>query len=202
VVVVEHPAYGSALQLREVRVCARPTGTGRVGVEDVPSTMKSCVRCEPPVCRLLVAVDLSAGRVVLTGELDRGTCVRLDAACRVLAADGPPIWVVDLGAVAFCDAGGLRALAAACRVAEETGAAVVIAGARPYLRRLLHLVGLGDVLAPVARSMPRPASEPAAGPATVQPKLAARLPRGPGDMAPGDRAEALSGGPRDAARGA
>jgi anti-anti-sigma factor len=164
--------------------------------------MRSGIRCEPPVGGLLVAVDLPAGRVVLTGELDRGTCVHLDAACRVLAADGPPIWVVDLAGLAFCDAAGLRALAAARRAAEGSGPAVVLSGARPYLRRLLHLVGLGDALAPVARSMPRPAAERAAGTATVPPKPAARALRALGGMAPRDRADAHSGGPRDAARGA
>lgn len=121
----------------------------------MPSTLTSPIASEPPPPGdLLLAVDLAAGRVVLTGELDRGTCGHLRGACRGLAAGAAPFWVLDLAALEFCDAAGLRALAAVRRAAEDAGALVLIVGARPFLRRVLPLVGLGDVLAPIARTMP------------------------------------------------
>ncbi|WNV77204.1 STAS domain-containing protein [Geodermatophilus sp. DSM 44513] len=106
---------------------------------------------------LLLAVDLAAGRVVLTGELDRATCGQLTAACQVLAAECPPVWVLDVAALDFCDAAGLRALAAARRATEDAGAVALIVGARQVLRRLLPLAGLDDLLAPIARTLPPPA---------------------------------------------
>lgn len=97
--------------------------------------------------RLRVQVD-PAGRVVVDGELDRATCHHVATAGRVLAAAAAPVWVVDLTGLTFCDATGLRALAAFRRTAEAAGAVPVLVGARPFHRRLLAVAGLGDVLAP------------------------------------------------------
>lgn len=104
---------------------------------------------EPAVAGLLVTLDLPAGRILLTGELDRATCWQLAEACPMLASAAAPVWVLDLAGLSFCDASGLRALAAVRRVAAAAGAAVVVAGARPYLRRLLPLVDLGGAPVPV-----------------------------------------------------
>jgi anti-anti-sigma factor len=131
----------------------------------------------PSVAGLLVALDLRAGRIALCGELDRETCGHLAAACPVLAAAAAPVWVLDLARLTFCDASGLRALAAARRAATDAGAVVVVVGARPFLQRLLPLVDLGDVLAPPAHPAPAP---------------------GAGHTGP-RRADALAGGGRDAA---
>lgn len=67
--------------------------------------------------------------------------------------------MLDLAALEFCDASGLRALVATRRAAVRSGGALVVLGARPYLRWLLALVGLGDVLAPIARTVRVPVDE-------------------------------------------
>jgi anti-anti-sigma factor len=130
----------------------------------VPSTMTLTAPPEPltipptpSVAGLLVALDLPAGRITLTGELDRETCGHLTAACPVLAAAAGSVWVLNLAGLTFCDASGLRALASARRAVTDGGAAVLLVGARPFLRPLLPLVDLDDVLAPPARPVPAPA---------------------------------------------
>ena len=132
---------------------------------------------EPPVGGLRVDVDLAAGRVTLTGELDRITCGQLVAACRLLTAAGPPVCVLDLSAVIFCDAPGLRALTTARDLAQDAGAGLVLAGARPFLRRLLARCGLGDVLTPIARTAPTPADARMTRPAEVAPPAGPRRSR-------------------------
>lgn len=116
----------------------------------MPPTTPSPVSPPPPAPGLTVHVDLPQARLVLDGELDRTTCDQLAAASRVLAGVGPCTWVLDLAGLGFCDASGLRALAVTRRAAQDAGAAVLVVGARPFLRRLLGLAGLGDVLVPIA----------------------------------------------------
>ncbi|SNS33619.1 anti-anti-sigma factor [Geodermatophilus saharensis] len=142
-------------------------------------TTTSLPPAEPAVAGLLVTLDLPAGRILLSGELDRATCGHLDAACALLARAAAPAWVLDLAGLSFCDASGLRAMAAVRRVARTAGAAVIVVGARPYLRRLLPLVGLGDALPPVARSVSGPvACHPGPAPA-VRPAALGPTPAGP-----------------------
>ena len=124
---------------------------------------------EPPAGGLRVDVDPTAGRVVLTGELDRATCGHLVAACQLLTAAGPPIWMLDLAGLTFCDAPGLRSLARARHAAADAGATLVLAGASPFLRRLLARCGLEDVLTPIARTSPVPVDVRVARPAEVAP---------------------------------
>jgi anti-anti-sigma factor len=131
----------------------------------------------PSVSGLLVAVDLQAGRVALAGELDQETSEHLAAACPVLTDAAASVWVLDLQGLVFCDAAGLRALAATRRAATGAGAALLLVGARPFLRLLLPLVDLDDVLAPPAHPAPAPGVRRTGG----------------------RRADALAGGGRDAA---
>ncbi|WP_091763755.1 STAS domain-containing protein [Blastococcus aurantiacus] len=112
-------------------------------------------------------LHVTAGRIVLTGELDRATCGHLVAACPMLVAATPAVWVVDLTDLTFCDASGLRALVALRRAAADAGAAVVLNGARPLLRRLLAFVSLSDVVAPVLPAAPTPAASSSGRPPAV-----------------------------------
>lgn len=148
---------------------------------------------EPAVTGLLVTLDPPAGRILLTGELDRATCGLLAEACPALASAAAPVWVLDLAGLSFCDASGLRALAAVRRVAAAAGAAVIVAGARPYLRRLLPLVDLCGTPTPVTPTAPA-AGRTGRAPAV---RLAApeRTPTGP----PWRGAGALVAGERHAA---
>ncbi|MGY1696597.1 STAS domain-containing protein [Geodermatophilus sp. SYSU D00814] len=131
------------------------------------------------MAELLVTLDLPAGRILLSGELDRATCGHLDAACAVLGRAAVPAWVLDLAGLSFCDVPGLRALAAVRRAAQAAGAAVIVVGARPYLRRLLPLVGVDDALPPVARSIAGPVAGHSGGAPAVRHATAGPTPAGP-----------------------
>ncbi|MGY1714353.1 STAS domain-containing protein [Geodermatophilus sp. SYSU D01106] len=105
-----------------------------------------------------MTLELPAGRITLAGELDRETCGHLAAACSMLSAAAAPVWVLDLASLAFFDTAGLHALASSRRAAADAGAVIAVVGARPLLRRLLSMAGLGDVPVEAAH----PASAPAA----------------------------------------
>jgi anti-anti-sigma factor len=115
---------------------------------------------EPCVAGLVVGVDLAAGRVLLSGELDRSTCAHLACVTRALATSAAPAWVVDLAGVTFCDAPGLRSLAAVRRDAEAAGALLTLVGARPFLLRLLALADLDHLLRPEWRAAGRAGGQP------------------------------------------
>jgi anti-anti-sigma factor len=136
---------------------------------------------------LLVTVDLPAGRMLLTGELDTETCAQLASAAPVLVGVAAPVWVLDLATLRFCDASGLRALAAVRDVAARAGAVVVLVGVRPYLRRLLPLVGLGDAVAPLAREVSAPVPDRSRRASAVRRAVRRRTPpvRDPGLVAGG-----------------
>jgi anti-anti-sigma factor len=68
-----------------------------------------------------VNVDLTAGRIALTGELDRRTAHHLLDAARTLRETQHPRWVLDAGKLSFCDATGLRAISACYRLALRRG---------------------------------------------------------------------------------
>lgn len=150
---------------------------------------------KPPAGGLALEIDLPSGRVVLSGELDRDTTGHLEAACRLLGDAGPPVWVLDVAELTFCDAPGLRALTAVRRAAEDAGAALLLVGARPFLRGLLPLAGLGNALTPVARVMPGRAAERVAAPPIARPAPNARAHRRLAEMARCDRVDAPEGGP-------
>jgi anti-anti-sigma factor len=114
----------------------------------VTAMMTSLSPSGPCVAGLAVGVDPTAGRIVLTGELDRSTCDQLARVARALTTSAAPNWVVDLAGVTFCDAPGLRALAGLRRDAEDSGATMTLVGARPFLVRLLGLADSVGLLAP------------------------------------------------------
>lgn len=90
----------------------------------------------------LLEVDVDAGTIAVHGDFDRGRADEfLDAVRRLL--DSPsPSWSIDVSAVTFCDAGGLRALLAAHRLAEQNGRTLHVTQAGRWMRRLLPMIGL------------------------------------------------------------
>jgi anti-anti-sigma factor len=77
--------------------------------------------------------------VDLGGELD---IVSAEAAVRdVIDRCGKPV-VVDLTALAFCDARGLRALLRMASYAERAGCEFRLASARPSLAKIMRITGL------------------------------------------------------------
>jgi anti-anti-sigma factor len=95
---------------------------------------------------LTVQVDLVAATIAVTGELDRAGAHLFVDATTTLAATPHRSWVLDASGITFCDAGGLRAIAAAATTAHRRGGALTVHGAGRSLRRLLTLVGLEHLL--------------------------------------------------------
>jgi ABC-type transporter Mla MlaB component len=90
----------------------------------------------------LLSIDVPAGRLAIYGELDREHLDGFLDAVHQLADSPAPSLSVDVAAVTFCDAGGLRGLLAAQRVAAHTGHTFRVTGAGRWMRHLLPMVGL------------------------------------------------------------
>jgi anti-anti-sigma factor len=86
---------------------------------------------------LLVSVDLRAGHVQLSGDLDRSSAHHLLDAVATLGLTDSPTWTVDAAGVTSFGAAGLRALARARAMAAARGRVLVLVGAPPFLTRLL-----------------------------------------------------------------
>ncbi|MGY1824473.1 STAS domain-containing protein [Geodermatophilus sp. SYSU D00079] len=96
---------------------------------------------------LLVSVDLRAGRVRVTGELDRSCAHHLLDALAALALTTHPVWTVDGRGVTFCDTEGLRVLARAEVLAASRRRGLRLVATPPFLAHLLGLAGLGHLSA-------------------------------------------------------
>lgn len=82
----------------------------------------------------------------LQGELDVSTRDRLRHAISSALEDHPSIVVVDLSGLGFADCAGLSILVWAQKRLAASGHELVTTGAKPIVRRLLHLTGLDTYL--------------------------------------------------------
>jgi anti-anti-sigma regulatory factor len=114
-----------------------------------------------------LAIDVGAGSVAIHGDFDREHAEAFIDAVRLLEYSPSPRWSIDVSAVAFCDAGGLRALLAARRLAELQGRTLRVTRAGRWMRRLLPMIGLSPARPPLRTLRP---------PADV---IDARVPRQP-----------------------
>ncbi len=105
---------------------------------------------------LLLSIDLQTGCVTAAGELDRLVAHRLGDALHALSLTGHREWAVDASGLTFCDAEGLRALAAGAALAEDRGCVLRLVAPSPFTVRLLRLTGMADLL-------DRPAARPPLG---------------------------------------
>jgi anti-anti-sigma factor len=85
--------------------------------------------------------------ITLTGDLDVSSAPALRHRLDVALRDAGPHVVIDLSGVTFCDASGLALLTGARRGADPEGAAIVLAGPRPHMVRLLRVSGLSRMFA-------------------------------------------------------
>jgi anti-anti-sigma regulatory factor len=93
-----------------------------------------------------VRVDLVAGRLQLTGPLDRGTVHLLhDAISTLLLTDGD-VWVIDTSQVTTCDPMGVRGIGSAYRRALRHDRRMRLVGPPPALRRALTRLRLDSHL--------------------------------------------------------
>jgi anti-anti-sigma factor len=97
---------------------------------------------------LLVTTDLQAGLLTVTGELERTGAHHLLDMLDALALSDRRTWTVDVAGITFCDAEGLRVLARAESLARSRGRALVLLRPRPFLVRLLTLVGTHPLVGP------------------------------------------------------
>jgi anti-anti-sigma factor len=82
----------------------------------------------------------------LTGELDRLTVDRVDAAVRELAEETTSTLVLDVRGLQFIDSAGLRTLSRAHNLLAGRGHELVVRAPSGAVLRLLELVGLRDIL--------------------------------------------------------
>jgi anti-anti-sigma factor len=93
----------------------------------------------------------------LCGELDGGNRDHLRRAIRaVLSYHHPLTLTIDLSALSFTDCAGLSVMVWAHKLLAEQGRELVITGAQPSIRRLLHLTDL-DTYLHLSTSEPRAA---------------------------------------------
>ena len=107
-----------------------------------------------------VSVDLVAGSVAVSGELDRQNARYVLDGLALLAPTQHTRWSIETGQVTFCDAAGLRVLVSGHHLARRHGSRLVVDRPSRCVLRLLLLVGLEGVLT-VETDLPRPS--PAAG---------------------------------------
>ena len=103
---------------------------------------------------LLLSIDLRNGRIAAAGELDRTVAHRLTDALYALVQTGHRTWTVDAAGISFCDADGLRALAAGAALAESRGCRLRVTAASPFTTQLLRLTGMTDLIDSAADRSP------------------------------------------------
>ena len=93
---------------------------------------------------LLLSIDLQTGLVAH----------RLGDALHALGVTGHRTWTVDAAGITFCDAEGLRVLAAGAALAEDRGCTLRLVDPSPFTVRLLRLTGMVGLLGPRADHSP------------------------------------------------
>ncbi|MBE2316046.1 STAS domain-containing protein [Solirubrobacter sp. CPCC 204708] len=84
--------------------------------------------------------------VVVVGEVDLLTSVRLNRELQI-AFEAEPEWLrIDLSEVAFMDTTGVAVLLKARRQALEAGCRFTVKAASPTIQRLLEITGLATLL--------------------------------------------------------
>jgi anti-sigma B factor antagonist len=94
-----------------------------------------------------VRVQAREARVALSGELDLATTGQLEAELRGVLQRRPSRLVIDLFALEFMDASGLRVLLRARQRAQQAGGRLELVRARRQPHRLLELCGELGLLA-------------------------------------------------------
>ncbi|MEU6425000.1 STAS domain-containing protein [Microbispora sp. NPDC046973] len=87
-----------------------------------------------------------AARLVMTGELDFTTAGDASAEVTRTLAGGVDVLELDLAGLKFIDSSGMAVVMNAYSDAEERGTAFRIVALTPYLRHLIEVVALDDVL--------------------------------------------------------
>ena len=95
-------------------------------------------------CDVQTAEDSTCLR--LEGELDLSSAPMLRTCLSGLIEAGARHVVVDVGALRFVDASGIRAIAAEARRLRQAGGEMVLRNPRPWTRRLFGLLGAAELV--------------------------------------------------------
>lgn len=96
-----------------------------------------------PKTEALHVDSMTDGTIRVVGELDCASCSTLRAAVKSRLADHPRCLVLDVSGLEFCDSSGLAVLVQAGNDLPDTSR-LILHGAGPQLKRLLHIAGLGS----------------------------------------------------------
>ncbi|MEV4294023.1 STAS domain-containing protein [Microbispora rosea] len=100
----------------------------------------------PPFQVESLTPEPGAARLVMTGELDFTTADDASAEVAKRLAEGVDVLELDLAGLTFIDSSGMAVVMNAYSETEERGTAFRIVALTPYLRHLLKVVALDDVL--------------------------------------------------------
>jgi anti-sigma B factor antagonist len=125
---------------------------------------------------LSVSIDWTHAHVELVGELDGDTAHLFLDALEALAATQHAFWTIDATGLSWCDARGVRAIAAGLAVAAGAGCELRVVAASRCVHRLLTLTGLDELMA-ASTSRVRPEVPPA--PRRPEPHAPSRRRGGP-----------------------
>jgi len=84
--------------------------------------------------------------ITLRGEIDLSTAAQFDAAIRTAEHARPLCFIIDLRPTEFFDSAGVAILCDLVSRVAGTGRAVHVTGARPLVRHVLEITGLGPLL--------------------------------------------------------
>jgi anti-sigma B factor antagonist len=99
-----------------------------------------------PTVEVTLRQEADSVRLLVSGDLDRGSAWALTAAVIQAEVTQAPRLVVDLQQLQFIDAGGLRAITDAARRARRHGRGFAVANPSAPVGRLLRLTGLDQTL--------------------------------------------------------
>lgn len=90
--------------------------------------------------------DGGCHRIRLAGEIDLARRPELDDIVSAFARSGRPDAVVEIDDVDYCGSTGLALVVRLAHIATSRGGTVRVTGARPQVRRVFDITGLGRFL--------------------------------------------------------
>jgi anti-sigma B factor antagonist len=114
----------------------------------VPGSAKLREWQPKPPRHLSVQDSIAAGRhtLKLSGELDLASAPELDDLMERACQDSAHAITLDLSALSFIDACGLRSILTANKLCEQRAYKLALVAGQPQVQRVFELTGLADVL--------------------------------------------------------
>ncbi|MCY1141612.1 STAS domain-containing protein [Actinoplanes sp. Pm04-4] len=100
----------------------------------------------PALTQTVIIVDADTVRLSFTGDLDADTAPQFSQAIRHALNFGPAWVQIDLAAVGFLAAAGIRSLLLCHRYAADQGSRLTIDRPQPLVRHVLQVTGVLGLL--------------------------------------------------------